>query len=300
MGNRTVRDDNRKGTTTYTYDLSNRLLTETTGNAERTTYTYDAKGNVTGKRTENTAGGTNTTIYSYGYSLTGLLETVDKNGTRVQENIYDAENYRAGRKTWDNSASSVEQYVILAGRMIGRTDQTGTKRLVYGNDLEMIGNAIAVTGSHGDVKKLIGASGTTTAEYEYDAFGNLLNTVATINPTAGSFINDILYASEQYDEITETYYLRARMYSPSLGRFLEEDTYLGDGRNLYIYVSNNPVRFVDPSGYCRQSDDHYRSIEGLIKIAQGGILMTGGGIALEGAVTVLSGPAALLVLLIAG
>ena len=42
------------------------------------------------------------------------------------------------------------------------------------------------------------------------------------------------------------------MYSLSLGRFLEEDSYLGDGRNLYIYVGNNPIRYIDPSGYCKQ------------------------------------------------
>ena len=28
------------------------------------------------------------------------------------------------------------------------------------------------------------------------------------------------------------------------------DTYLGDGLNLYAYVQNNPVRYVDPSGHC--------------------------------------------------
>ena len=28
------------------------------------------------------------------------------------------------------------------------------------------------------------------------------------------------------------------------------DTYLGDGLNLYTYVQNNPVRYVDPSGHC--------------------------------------------------
>ena len=28
------------------------------------------------------------------------------------------------------------------------------------------------------------------------------------------------------------------------------DTYLRDGLNLYAYVQNNPVRYVDPSGHC--------------------------------------------------
>ena len=45
------------------------------------------------------------------------------------------------------------------------------------------------------------------------------------------------------------YDYRARMYVPSLGRFLQRDPagYI-DGFNLYAYVGNNPLAFVDPSG----------------------------------------------------
>ena len=32
------------------------------------------------------------------------------------------------------------------------------------------------------------------------------------------------------------------------------DTYLGDGLNLYAYVQNNPVRYVDPSGHCAKEN----------------------------------------------
>jgi len=43
--------------------------------------------------------------------------------------------------------------------------------------------------------------------------------------------------------------LRARYYNPVVGRFLQEDTYRGDGLNLYAYCANNPVMYYDPSGY---------------------------------------------------
>ena len=38
-----------------------------------------------------------------------------------------------------------------------------------------------------------------------------------------------------------------------MGRFLQEDTYRGDGLNLYAYCANNPVMYYDPSGHSIKS-----------------------------------------------
>lgn len=47
------------------------------------------------------------------------------------------------------------------------------------------------------------------------------------------------------------YSYKARMYSPTLGRFLQPDPIgHGDGMNMYAYVSNNPVNASDPSDTC--------------------------------------------------
>ncbi|MBI9098828.1 MAG: C40 family peptidase [Spirochaetaceae bacterium] len=43
------------------------------------------------------------------------------------------------------------------------------------------------------------------------------------------------------------YYFNARWYDSSLGRFITEDP-IKDGTNWYIYCSNNPLSFVDPTG----------------------------------------------------
>ena len=76
--------------------------------------------------------------------------------------------------------------------------------------------------------------------YTYDAFGNQTNDIA--NDT-----NPFRYNGEYFDNETGYIYLRARYYDPSIGRFTTEDP-IKDGLNWYVYCSNNPVMFVDPSG----------------------------------------------------
>ena len=95
-----------------------------------------------------------------------------------------------------------------------------------------------------------------TKTYGYDAFGTLTE-IRSLNAEgvlaeAETALSRFLYAGEQYDAVTGLYYLRARQYDTVAGRFTQEDTYLGDGRNLYVYVQNNPLKYVDPSGYCRR------------------------------------------------
>ncbi|AZR73477.1 hypothetical protein BBF96_08830 [Anoxybacter fermentans] len=50
------------------------------------------------------------------------------------------------------------------------------------------------------------------------------------------------------------YYYGARYYDPEIGRFITEDVYPGNlinqlSQNLYIYVLQNPLKYVDPLGY---------------------------------------------------
>ena len=60
--------------------------------------------------------------------------------------------------------------------------------------------------------------------------------------------NRFKFTGQQLDPVTQQYYLRARFYNPVIARFTQEDTYRGDGLNLYAYCANNPVLYVDPLG----------------------------------------------------
>ena len=87
-------------------------------------------------------------------------------------------------------------------------------------------------------------------QYEYDAFGNTISCKEQVE-------NRCRYQGEQYDPITRQYYLRARYYNPVIGRFIQEDTYYGDGLNLYIYCRNNPILNHDPTGHGTKENSPY-------------------------------------------
>ena len=78
--------------------------------------------------------------------------------------------------------------------------------------------------------------------YQYDAFGGILK-------ESGDIQNRIMYTGQMYDGALVQYYLRARYYNPKIGRFMQEDTYRGDGLNLYAYCQSNPVKYYDSGGY---------------------------------------------------
>ena len=67
------------------------------------------------------------------------------------------------------------------------------------------------------------------------------------------------HTGQQFDNVTQQYYLRARFYNPVIGRFTQEDEYRGDGLNLYAYCENNLVIYYDTNGYvCKRNTGHIK------------------------------------------
>ncbi len=93
-------------------------------------------------------------------------------------------------------------------------------------------------------------SGEMIQEYSYGVFGDVHVKSGSGGFASGSsLITSRLFTGREYDAETGLYYYRARTYDAALGRFLQRDPIGTDDQvNMYTYVRNNPMKWVDPSG----------------------------------------------------
>ena len=66
-------------------------------------------------------------------------------------------------------------------------------------------------------------------------------------------MNPFLFNAQQFDQASGDYYLRARYYDQSNGRFISQDPFGGNGEDpitlhRYLYAGSDPVNIIDPSG----------------------------------------------------
>ena len=100
----------------------------------------------------------------------------------------------------------------------------------------------------GDVVKLVTASGSAVATYEYDAWGKVLSATGSMADK-----NPLRYRGYYYDNETGFYYLQSRYYDSVNHRFINADSYASTGQgfvgtNMFSYCNNNPVIYADPTG----------------------------------------------------
>ena len=84
--------------------------------------------------------------------------------------------------------------------------------------------------------------------------------------SSGVTVGRFGYAGQAWLPDAQVYHMRARAYSPGLGRFLHTDPIgVAGGINTYGYVEGDPVNAVDPKGL--RPGDSFRSIGGVLRDA---------------------------------
>ena len=277
MGNIATYSAPGKASVTYTYDNQGQLL-KAAGDTTYT-YTYDGAGNIL------TANGH---TYTYGDATWKDLLTAYDGNSITYDVIGNPTSYYNGTRwtmTWANgrslataskSGTSLSFAYDASGLRISKTVNGTTYRYYYAsgklmrmtwgsNTIDFFYDASGlpyamkyngtvyyyVTNLQGDVMRIVNASGTVMASYDYDPYGKVVSATGTL-----ANVNPLRYRGYVYDQETGLCYVSSRYYDPEIGRFISADTTnvltatpmgLTD-KNLYAYCDNNPVVRVDRGG----------------------------------------------------
>ncbi len=225
------------------YPNSNRLRTN-----DKYTFYYDNNGNMIKKVNE-------ADDWEYEYDLLDRLIKVSKNGTSVAEYTYNAGGLRLKK---ENSEQEIYYIYNLSGQIIYEQENARCLEYIYvrGNHFAMV-DTDRTTGESstyfyhtdhlGSTVLVTDVAGAIVWTAEYTPFGS-------ISMAEGMFEKAVKFTGKDLDLDTGLYYYNARWYDSEIGRFISEDTYQGELNNpqtlnLYIYVQNNPLIYVDPSGH---------------------------------------------------
>jgi len=141
-------------------------------------------------------------------------------------------------------------------RVLVEYDEQGSPRHTFTHDTGILGvnGALGMssdnsfehflTDGRGSVTETLSHNNVTT--YRYDAFGN--------TNKQGTSTNPLTYNQERFDTSASLQFLRARYVDLNLSRFISRDSVLGTSEdprthNLYTYVANDPLNWLDPSGH---------------------------------------------------
>jgi RHS repeat-associated protein len=207
------------------------------GTGQTTYYSYDAGGMRTRKVTMSAAaaGGTAAMVSERLYiGSFEIYRTYDGAGNvnlqRETLHVMDDQSRIAtiDNKTIDNTGGD------------GTVKNTYYPRYQYGNHL-------------GSSAYELDGSGNIISYEEYHPFGT--SSYQAMSPNNDVPLKRYRYTGKERDEESGLYYHGARYYAPWLCRWAAADPIgIGDGVNVYGYVSNNPIRRIDSTG--TQDNEH--------------------------------------------
>ncbi len=187
--------------------------------------------------------GTDSICYTYGYDHQRIyMEEHAGNTTRTKRYVGSCE-YQT--ETTGNATNS-RWLTYLSGptgvyAVVVTENNTHTVHYVLKDNL-------------GSWTTITNASGTVEQQLSYDAWGNLRNPVTWSGSFTGTPMFDRGFTGHEHLYNFGLINMNGRMYDPVTSSFLSVDQYVqspenAQGFNRYAYCMNNPLRYVDPSGW---------------------------------------------------
>lgn len=253
LNNRTKKEQYDYGTNVYDslgyyYSYDDRMLLSgfSSASGEYADFYYDENGS----RTEKSAG--ETTQYTYD-ALNRIISISNYPQTFSESYEYDHRGHRISKKVGDKIT-----YYVYDGNSIVLKEEYSASALSK--------RTVNVVHKGKNVAKFVTENGVESLEYHlFDSLGSrkvTLDSTGTVITNNGkeernsysSFGEKLSGSDENYnytgkelDASTGLTYFNARYYDSEVGRFVTMDP-AKDGYNWYVYCSNNPLRYVDPTG----------------------------------------------------